>query len=120
MTKLWDKLLMSLGVVGGGAVIVLGLVYAVTIIAAFVTGLDVWIGAPVWLQYGLAFLAIPLFQLAAIPMLIIAFVGAMEGWGWEWWQAGLLCFPGIPLMIAALFGTAIFSGAEALTRRNRS
>jgi len=78
--------------------------YVITLFTAFITGLDVWLGAPGWLQIILAFLALALFQIAFAPCALIAFMGAMNGWGWEWWQAGLLCFPTLALIPLFLLG----------------
>jgi hypothetical protein len=83
-------------------------------LAAIQAGLTAWLGLH-WL------LAIILSVILAwMPLIgsILGFVGAMKGWHWDWWQAGLLFF-GIPLagIIFALVSAGTAGIADWFARR---
>ena len=64
--------------------------------AATAAGLDVWFGWTgffTWVAAGI---------LAYIPIIgtICGFCGAIYGWDWAWWQAGLLFFGTLVAMLA--------------------
>ena len=65
--------------------------------AAIIAGFNVWLGWNWFLS-----LVIALF-ITYIPLVgqIVGIMGAVKGWGWEWWQAALLFFGGLlaPLVI---------------------
>lgn len=91
----------------GGAMqvigVVLGLCLAVLQFAAMLAGADVLFGAH-WL------LLVPIvFVLTTIPLVgtVLGIVGAVQGGGWAWWEAGLLFFG----MMAA---TLVFAGLAGL------
>jgi hypothetical protein len=79
---------------------------------AMVDGIAHWTGMSTF------FAGVVSFFLAGIPLLgtILGFIGAIEVWGWAWWQAGLLFF-GTFGVIIALGGAAIIG--EALQNRRR-
>jgi len=70
-------------------VIWLGL--AIFQLAAFMEGLDVWLGLNTYWSVLAFVLAVMTPLLGSIFVAAIGFVGATEGWRWEWWQAALLC-----------------------------
>jgi len=114
-----DSLQQALGS-GAGLVVAAGvMVYAVVVFAAFTEGLIAWFDAPVWA----CVLAVPLifffYPWSALPLLIIAFKGAMDGWGFTWWQAGLLCFPGLAPVVIVLAGMSIVSAVQLFSRQGR-
>lgn len=73
-------------------------------LAAVISGLENWLG----LHWIIAVI-IALF-VAYIPVVgsVLGVAGAIVGWGWEWWQAGLLFFGGLALSFA-------FGGFAVLT-----
>jgi hypothetical protein len=58
-------------------------------ITAFIAGIERWLGLP-W--FGAFLLFIPA-NTALIAASVVAYYGATQAWGWEWWQAALLCWP---------------------------
>lgn len=59
----------------------------------------------------------------AVPLLptVMGFFGAIEGWGWAWWQAGLLFF-GLQIavfLMASLLGLATFSLVRQIRKQRR-
>lgn len=96
---MFAKLMMGLG----------GWIYAMALFAvvmlqswAFIEGADLWFGIG-WLLAVLIFVAVLVFvPLGAIGTAVVAYHGATVAWHWEWWQAALLCFPGL---ITMFFGT---------------
>jgi len=68
---------------------------------AFVEGAELLMGIG-WLLAILIFCVVVIFlRFATIFASAVAFYGAMYGWDWEWWQAALLCFPGLIFMFVA-------------------
>lgn len=65
---------------------------------ATMAGLESWWGLHWAIAGPVAFI------IAYIPLLgsIVGMVGAVDAWGWEWWQAGALFFGG--LIITFVFG----------------
>ncbi len=65
-------------------------------IAATCAGLQAWLGLNLFLA-----LLVALF-LGYLPLIgtVLGFFGAMNVWGWEWWQAGLLFFGGLVTVLA--------------------
>jgi len=72
-------------------------------------GLDVWFGFGTVLSIISFVIAMILGPIGSVAIAIIGFVGATDGWGWEWWQAALLCFPFVIVSIFAFGVTGIFS-----------
>ncbi|EAS6634648.1 hypothetical protein SC911_002219 [Salmonella enterica] len=73
--------------------------------AAIGAGIEYWTGWPAFVSIiiGLTITYIPLVgQIAGI-------VGAVNGWGWEWWQASLLFFGGLLLPIVLGGGEYVLS-----------
>ena len=60
---------------------------------AFMEGLDVWLGLGFWLSVVAFVIVFMLGSFGGLIVAVVGFFGAMEGWGWEWWQAALLSFP---------------------------
>lgn len=72
--------------------------------AAIIAGLEHWTGLPSIVSMIIALI------ITYIPLVgqVVGILGAMKGWGWEWWQATILFFGGLlmPLLIGG--GAAIF------------
>jgi hypothetical protein len=77
---------------------------------ATMDGLEEWLGLPGFLA------AIGGLVLGFLPLIgtILGFVGAIDVWGWEWWQAALLFFGSFIFFIVFATGAGIL---EFLTRR---
>ena len=71
-------------------------------LAAFLEGMHVWLGWH-WIPALIAGVLGAMFLggLGTFAMSVIAFIGAWKGWEWQWWQAGLLCFPGLAVSLFA-------------------
>jgi hypothetical protein len=114
-----DSLQQVLGSGAGLAVAAAVVIYTVVVFAAFTEGLIAWFDAPVWA----CVLAVPLifflYPWSALPVLVVAFKGAMDGWDFTWWQAGLLCFPGLAPVVIVLAGMSIVSLAQFFTQIGR-
>jgi len=80
-------------IAGGVLYFVIWLGLAIFQLAAFVEGLDFWLGLNAFWSTLAFVLAIMIPSLGSIAIAVVGFVGATEGWRWEWWQAALLCFP---------------------------
>lgn len=87
-------------------------------VAAFTRGVHISWGWP----YLGAFLfwlvcAALLGPVGAIATLIFTFIGAKDGWGWEWWQAVLIAAPFLVLQL----GLLVINGGAGLwgSRRRR-
>lgn len=70
---------------------------------AFETGARIWFDWQGWTVLA-AFIAILVFLpgLGVLPVVVIAGYGAIYGWGWPWWLAVIVFFPGIPIALATL------------------
>jgi hypothetical protein len=70
---------------------------------ATMDGLEHWLGLPGFLA------GIGAFILAYIPIVgtIFGFIGAVDVWGWEWWQAALLFFGAFIVFIAFTAGAGV-------------
>lgn len=65
-------------------------------LAAVMAGLESWWGVNAFLSFIVALIV------AYIPLLgqIVGMVGAMDAWGWAWWQAAGLFFGSLVIAIA--------------------
>jgi hypothetical protein len=104
--RIWEPLAPLIGVAPTVLFIVMGLVqlWAVSDEIHAVTHL------PGFISMGLSFF------LTYVPLVgsIIGFFGAKDVWGWEWWQAALLCFGSYGLF--AIFGL-LAASVDAARRR---
>jgi len=82
-------------------------------LVAFMQGLDVWLGFGGVASIAIFVVAVSLGPIGSMAIAIIGFMGATKGWGWEWWQAGLLCFP----FVALSFATMGIFGVAAMIKR---
>ncbi|THK37381.1 hypothetical protein EHS39_14240 [Ensifer sp. MPMI2T] len=92
------------------------LVLGIFQLAAFQAGLADWLGFHWVVSIIIGAVALMLGPLGSLAVAIVGFFGAMEAWNWEWWQAGLLCFPSLVLVAvltavngAAGLGSLIFN-----------
>lgn len=87
--------------------------FALGLLQLFATmaGLEEWLGVSSFFAFFIALL------LAYIPFVgtVLGFFGAMNVWHWEWWQAGLLFFGGMGLVLAV---GGLFSIGSMLSRRS--
>jgi Na+-transporting NADH:ubiquinone oxidoreductase subunit NqrD len=108
-----DKLL----ALGPAGLILLNIVLGIAQLAAFISGIEVWLG---WNWFGavIVFFVLNMIPFGTIGGAIIAYVGATEGWGWAWWQAILLVAPFLVLglLISSMGGIA---GALSKSRAAR-
>ncbi len=109
MRKIGDMLAGATGGIGGVLFFCLGVVQLLALIA----GMEAWLGLH-WLLSGIL-----LFPIAYIPIFgtVCAIMGAVKGWGWTWWQAGLLFF-GLQIVMLAIISVAMaFESGRASLRR---
>jgi len=85
-------------------------------LVAFMEGLDTWLGFGSFLSILTFVIAVFLGPLGGVAIAVVGFVGAMEGWGWEWWQAGLLCFP---FLVLSFLVVGLSSIVDVLRLRRR-
>ncbi|MEZ0001320.1 hypothetical protein [Sinorhizobium fredii] len=98
---------------------VLMLVLGIFQLAAFQAGLDDWLGFHWVVSIIIGGVALMMGPLGGLAVAVVGFFGAMEAWDWEWWQAGLLCFPSLVLfvVITAVDGTVSLGGMLLNRRR---
>lgn len=77
---------------------------------AVMDGLEHWLGLPGFIA-GILGLFLAYFPIVGT---IMGFIGAIDVWGWEWWQAALLFFGSFILFAVFAGGAGIL---EALARR---
>src|SRR5688572_24982236 len=79
---------------------------------AIMDGLEHWLGLPGFIA-GIGGLF-----LAYIPIVgtIVGFIGAIDVWGWEWWQAALLFFGSFAVCIVIAVGAGAL---ETWTQRRQ-
>ncbi|MCW5715421.1 MAG: hypothetical protein KIT43_12990 [Bauldia sp.] len=85
-------------------------------IAAF-EGFEVWWDLNSFLSVVILVVALFLGPIGGLFLAIAGFVGATEGWDWEWWQALLLVAPGLVLGLLMAAGGGFFALIEALRGR---
>lgn len=70
---------------------------------AIAAGLESWWGVNTFFSFFFAFF------FAYLPLIgsIVGFAGAMNAWGWEWWQAGGLFFGGLIITFVMVGGASI-------------
>jgi len=95
--------------------IILYVVLGIFQIAAYLDGINLWLGVGTLLGFIIFFItaALPFGSLADSA---IAFYGAYSAWHWTWWQAALLTFPFAILGIAAMGLGGIASLGAMLSR----
>lgn len=88
------------------------LMYALGIaqLVAFQAGLQEWLGLHWIVSIIIGIVALMLGPIGSLAVAVVGFFGAMEAWNWEWWQAGLLCFPSLVIGLVLL----VVNGAAGL------
>jgi hypothetical protein len=89
-------------------------------IAAFLQGMETWLGIHFIASFIVGLLLIGIVPLGGIVSSAIAFYGAWKGWRWEIWQAALLAFPFVLLQIAIMgAGGAAFAVTSIVARQRK-
>lgn len=94
---------------GAGAVafFVLQIALGIAQLFAFIEGVALYFGYG-WLGSAIVFVVAAMIPFGAIATTILAMYGAIEGWGWPWWQAALLCMPYFIISVGVLlFGNVV-------------
>ena len=88
--------------------------------AAYFEGTEVWFGWG-WLLSLVIFVVACLFQgIGGLFLTVVAFYGMWKGWGWAWWQAFLIAFPGVTFSAVSLLGGGVAALFSSLTRGRRT
>lgn len=116
-----DRWLEALGATGGIILFVAGLLLFLVQGAAFMQGLETWLGWGLLAQI-IIFVLLLMFLREAATLIIapIGFYGAMYGWGWEWWQAALVCFPSLIWFGLMLTGGSVVALVTAILDKRRT
>ncbi|MFZ5719296.1 MAG: hypothetical protein ACOY5Y_07510, partial [Pseudomonadota bacterium] len=97
--------------------ILLGIALLFVLVPAYFKGTETWFGWGFGLSLGvLLALWLILRDLGQAIICGIAFYGMWRGWGWEWWQAGLVAFPGVALTLAFMIGGGVVSAVGSMAR----
>lgn len=103
-----------MGLIWFALMLVLGLFQ----LAAFQAGLHEWWGLNSVMSVIIGVVALMMGPMGGLAVAVVGFFGAMQAWDWEWWQAGLLCFPSIALtIIMAMIGGTASLGSLILNRK---
>ncbi len=87
MGLIWSVLMLALGIMQ---------------LVAFQAGLQEWLDLHWLVAVVIGIVALMLGPIGGLVVAIVGFFGAMEAWHWEWWQAGLLCFPSFVLFVVIM------------------
>lgn len=93
----------------GSVIFVTYLALSVVQLVAFMEGLDTWLGFGNIASVAIFVVAFMLGPIGGIAIAVVGFMGATNGWGWEWWQAALLCFPFVILSFLSMGTSSILS-----------
>ena len=93
------------------------IVFFLISLAGYYQGMEVWLGWGFWRAFGVMILAAFLGGFGGLFISIVGFVGIWKGWGWQWWQAAIVVFPGLALMIMTIIGGGVMAMFQRITGR---
>jgi len=105
---------------GGVIAFVFFIGLAIVQLAAFGAGVHEWLGWPWYAAAGIGLIALFFGQFGLMFIAIVGFFGAQAGWGWEWWQAFLLCFPTVTFMLFSVVTVGASAITQAMLGRGRT
>lgn len=97
--------------------LVLFIVLGIFQIAAYLAGIDLWLGIGTFWGLVIFFFTVSL-PFGSVADAGISFYGAYAAWQWTWWEAALLTFPFAILGVAAM-GLSGVAGIAGMLSRSR-
>ena len=104
------------GLLGIGGVLLYLALFLVTL-AGYYEGMELWLGwgfLPAFLVMMVCFV---FRDIGGLFITVVAFFGMWKGFDWEWWQAGLVAFPMVGLMLVFMIGGGILSALRSVFSR---
>lgn len=93
----------------GVAFIVLSFILFIVTLAGYYEGMEQWLGWGFFASFAVMAVCFLFRDLGGLFISGVGFYGMWQGFGWHWWQAGLVAFPMIAIMVGTMLGGGVLS-----------
>lgn len=96
---------------------IIGICLLIVTLAAYYAGMRVWLGWGFFPAFAVMIVAFMFRDLGALFLSVVGFIGMWKGWDWPLWQALIIAFPMLAIVILTMIGGGIANAFVAMRSR---
>lgn len=86
-------------------------------LVAYYAGMRVWLGWGFFPAFAVMIVAFMLRDLGGLFLSVVGFIGMWKGWDWPLWQALIVAFPMVAILVVTMLGGGIAHAFASMRNR---